>query len=237
MPPSPTRLIWTCLLALAVAGPVAAQTLPSPENVVSLNASAAVEVPQDWLTVVLSTTREGPEATAVQSQLKLALDAALAQARPAARPGELEVRTGNFALHPRYTAQGSSSGWTGQAELVLQGRDMGAIAQLAGQVQTLTVASVSYSLSRAAQEKVEADVMAQAVARFRVQADQAARLFGFTGWLLREVNLGGGSSSPRPMAMAMRAKAEDAAMTAPLPVEAGQATVTANVNGSVLLTR
>lgn len=231
------RLLSPCLLSLSLAGPAAAQMQAPPENVVSLNASAAVEVPQDWITVVLSTTREGPEAATVQSQLKQALDAALVLARPAARPGDLEVRTGNFALHPRYTAKGGSSGWTGQAELVLQGRDMGAVAQLAGRIQTLTVARVSYSLSRAAQEKVEAEVMASAVARFRAQADQAASLFGFTGWLLREVNLGGGSSSPRPVAMAMQSRVADAAMSAPLPVEAGQATVTAHVNGSVQLTR
>jgi predicted secreted protein len=228
-------LAVTCF---ALAGrPGAAQTLPPPENVVSLSATATVEVAQDWLSVVLSTTREGPEAQRVQEQLRQALDAALAVARRAARPGALEVSTGNFSLSPRYTPKGGTNGWTGQAELVLEGRDMAAIAQLAGRIDTLSIARVQHSLSREARERVEADVTAQAVGRFRAQADQAARLFGFTGWLLREVNLGG-QAEPRRAPMAMRLQSADAGMAGqPLPVEAGNAEVSAMVNGSVQLTR
>ena len=49
----------------------------------------------------MTTTREGQDAATVQSQLKQALDAALAEARKAARPGQVEVQTGNFSLYPR----------------------------------------------------------------------------------------------------------------------------------------
>lgn len=238
-----TRLTGFPLLALVPALlfaslPAAAQMLPAPENVVNLNASATVEVPRDWLTLVFSTTREGPEAAAVQSQLKQALDAALAEARKAARPGELEVSAGNFALHPRYTPKGGSNGWTGSTELIVQGRDMAAIAQLSGRIQTLTIARLNYSLSRAALEKVESEVTAQAVARFRGKAEQAAKLFGFTGYLLREVHLGGNEPSGGYQPMAMKARAGAAAMAdEALPVEAGKATVSVTVNGSVQLTR
>lgn len=215
--------------------PVAAQTLPPPENVVNLNASATVEVASDWLTVVFSTTREGPEAGAVQTQLKQALDAALAEARRVAKPGEVEVRTGGFSIRPRYTPKGGSSGWTGSTELVVEGRDMAAIGALTGRIQTLSIARVQQSLSREAAARVEADVTAQAVASFRAKADQSARLFGFSGWLLREVNINGEMPRMRAPLVAMRAAsamAEEA-----LPVEAGKTSVTASVNGSVQLTR
>lgn len=235
----PRLLLLAFLPALLFASlPATAQMLPPPENVVSLNASATVEVPRDWLTVVFSTTREGPEAGAVQSQLKQALDAALTEARKVARPGELEVSGGNFTLHPRYSPKGGTNGWTGSTELIVQGRDMGAIAQLSGRIQTLTIARLAYSLSRAAQEKVESDVTAQAVARFRTKADQTAKLFGFTGYLLREVQLGGNEPSGGYQPMAMKARSGVAAMAdESLPVEAGKATVTVNVNGSIQLTR
>jgi predicted secreted protein len=223
-------------LLLAAALPASAQMMPPPENVVSLSASATVEVPRDWMTVVFSTSREGPEAGAVQTQLKQALDGALAEARKVAKPGEVEVRGGNFSLQPRYTSQGGRSGWTGSTEMVVEGRDMAAMAQLAGRIQGLTIARLSYGLSRAAVEKVEAEATREAVTRFRAKADQAAKLFGFSGYLLREVNLGdSGSSAPVPMmsVKAARGMAEDAA----LPVEAGKAGVTVNVNGSIQLTR
>lgn len=222
-------------LALLVALPAVAQMLPPPENVVNLGASATIEVPRDWMTVVFSTTREGPEAAAVQNQLKQALETALAEARRIAKPGDVEVRGGGFSLHPRYSPKGGTNGWTGSTELIVEGRDMAAIAQLTGRIQTLTIARLDYGLSRAALEKVEADATRDAVTRFRAKADQTARLFGFTGYLLREVHVGG-SEPPPGMPVAMKARsamAEDAA----LPVEAGKAGVTVSVNGSVQLTK
>lgn len=223
-------------LAAATALPVAAQTLPPPENVVNLSATATVELSNDWMTVTFSTSREGPDAAAVQSQLKQALDAALAEARRVARPGELEVRTGGFAIHPRYTPKGSSSGWRGSTELVVEGRDMAAIGALTGRIQTLSIARVQQGLSREAAERVEADVTAQAVARFRAKADQSAKLFGFSGWLLREVSVGAEPPQMRVPVVAMRAAAAPMADEA-LPVEAGKTSVSASVNGSVQLTR
>lgn len=234
---NPTRLLAAALLALA-AGAACAQTplvtTAPPANVVNLSASATVEVPKDQLTIVFSTTREGADAAVVQGQLKQALDAALAEARKAARPGQVDVQTGNFSLYPRYSPKGGTNGWTGMAELVVEGRDMPAISQLAGRISTLTIARTAFGLSREARERVEADVTAQAIARFKVKADQAAKQFGFGGWSLREAQVQGTDMPLQgaPMrAQAMRSVAGDEA----LPVEAGKAAVTATVSGSVQL--
>lgn len=221
-----------------VAGVAAAQTLPVPQNVVSLSATASVEVVRDWLTVAFSTTREGSDATVVQSQLKQALDAALAEARKVAKPGQLEVQTGQFALHPRYAPKGGTiTGWQGSTELIVEGRDTQAIAQLAGRINTLTIARTGFSLSREARQKVEGEVAAQAIDRFRARADAVSKQFGFAGYTLREVAVNTEGSMPPPQPMyrmqAQRAEAADAA----LPVEAGKAVVSANVNGSVQMTQ
>jgi predicted secreted protein len=231
------------LAATAAAGAAAAQTAPAtaqPNNVVSLSSSASTQVPQDWLTVVMATSREGAEAAAVQSQLKQALDAALAEARRAARSGEpqaLEVQTGGFSLNPRYGRDGKMSGWQGRTELVLQGRDTAGIAALAGRIQTLTVASTGWSLSREAREKVESQVVAEAITRFRARADEVSKQFGFNTWTLREVAVQTEMPQPLPMprmrvASAMAASADEA-----LPVEAGKAAVGVTVSGSVVLGR
>lgn len=100
-----------------------AQPFAQPENVLQLSASGSVEVPQDLLTMTLSTTREGQDPAVVQGQLKVALDAALTEARKSAQAGQLDVRTGNFSLYPRYSQQGRIGSWQGTAELVLEGRD------------------------------------------------------------------------------------------------------------------
>jgi predicted secreted protein len=216
------------LLALA-----AAADTPPPQNVISLSATATVDVPQDWLTVVFSTTREGADAAVVQGQLKQLLDIALNEARKAAKPGLVEVRTGGFSLQPRYAPKGGIAAWQGSAELIVEGRDTQAIAQLTSRVPGLTISRVGYSLSREARQKVEGDVTAQAIEQFRARAMTVSRQFGFTGYTVREVNVGtdspGGGPVPMMRLQASRAMADEVA----LPTEAGKASVNATVNGSV----
>jgi predicted secreted protein len=229
------RLLLIVLCALYAPAGLAAEAQPT--GVLNLSASASVEVTHDLLNVVLSTTREGADAGAVQVELKQALDAALAEARRAARPGQLDVHTGNFSLYPRHApgdGRGAPaiSGWQGTAELVIEGKDMNAIAELAARIGTMTIARVGYSLSREQREKVEADVAAQAIARYRAKAADYAKQFGYASVVMREINVQA-SEPPHfgPMAMS-RAKTMQAADEA-LPVEPGKGTVTVIVNGSV----
>jgi predicted secreted protein len=208
-----------------------------PRERLSLSASASAEVTRDVLGVSFSTTREGPDAAGVQNALKQALDTALAEARKVARPGQVDVQTGSFALYPRHDPKtGRINGWQGSAELQVEGRDTAAIAQLTGRITTLSIARVGYSLSREAREKAEADITAQAIARYRAKAADYARQFGYGGYVVGDINIASdeGAGMPRPM-MAMRMKAEAADMA--LPTEAGKATVTVNVSGAVQLTR
>ena len=211
----------------------AADTLPPPQNVVSLSATATLDVPQDWLTVVFNTTREGADASVVQGQLKQLLETALNEARKAAKPGQVEVRTGGFSLQPRYAPKGGIAAWQGSTEMIVEGRDTQAIAQLTSRVPGLTISRVGYSLSREARQKVEGEVTAQAIEQFRARATTVSRQFGFTGYTVREVNVGTDSPGGGPVAMlrvqASRTMSDEVA----LPTEAGKASVNATVNGSV----
>ena len=234
-----SRVLVPAALAfgLLASGPAVAQGIaPVPANVVNIAASGFLEVPQDWLNMSLSTTREGPDAVTVQNQLKQALDAALAVARASAKPQQLEVRTGQFSLHPRYGNNGKITGWRGSTELVLEGRDFTLISATAGKVQTLTMANMGFSLSREARQKLEVDVQALAIERFKQRANDVATGFGFTSYSLREISVssadqGGRPYQPRVMAMEAKAAMSDAAV----PVEAGTSTVNVTVSGSVQL--
>ena len=221
--------------ALALAGGLVRAAEPvAPLNVVNLSAQAVVEVPHDWLQVSLTTLREGPDASAVQSQLKLALDKALGEAREAALPGQLEVRTGAFSLQPRFNREGKSVGWAGTAELIVEGRDTARVAALAGRITSLSVASVQWGLSRAVRQQAEARAQSEAIERFRARALDIARGFGFAGFGLREVQVQAGEAGvglPRLRAAAAPMAMADSA----LPTEAGKASVTVTVSGSVQL--
>jgi len=213
----------------------AAAFAPPPQGVVSLTASATAEVPRDMISITLNATRDGPDASAVQSTLKQALDTALAEARKAAKPGQVDVQTGNFSLFPRYNKQNTISGWQGSAELVVEGRDMQAIAALTGRISSMTISRVSYGLTRELREKTESELTAQAIARYRARAAEAAKAFGYAGYALREVAINSGESRPPIPAPRMRAMA--VASEEALPVEAGKTEVSVSVSGSVQLTR
>ena len=226
------------LLVVASLTNVARGQTPPPQGVLGLSANASVEVAKDLLAVTFSTTREGADANAVQAQLKQALDAALAEAKKAAKPGQVDVQTGNFSIYPRYAnVPGSSraptiTGWQGSAEVIVEGRDMAAIGQLTGRMTTMTIARVAYRLSREASQRVEGDVVAGAIASFRAKAESYAKLFGFGAYAVREVNVSSNDQQPVPMAMA-RTQMASASPADALSVEPGKALVTATVNGTI----
>lgn len=222
-------------LALVLAAPAGADTLPRER--LTLSASASAEVTRDVLGVTFSTVREGADPAAVQTALKQALDAALAEARKVAKPGQVEVQTGGFSLYPRNDPKtGKLNGWQGSAELMVEGRDAATIAQLTGRIGSMSIARVGYSLSREAREKAEADITAQAIGRYRAKAADYARQFGYGSYVLGDVSINSDEAGPqRPLMM----KALRGAMAADeaLPTEAGKATVTVNVSGSVQLAK
>ncbi|HYW58797.1 MAG TPA: SIMPL domain-containing protein [Polaromonas sp.] len=203
------------------------------QNVAQLSASGSVEAQQDLLSITMNTTRDGTDAAAVQNQLKLALDAALAEAKKTAQPGLMDVRTGNFSLYPRHGKDGKINGWQGSTELVLEGRDFPRITAAAGKIQTLTLGNVGFALSREQRTKVEAEAQAIAIERFKAKATEISKSFGFGSYTLREVSINANDQgyTPRPRMMAMQAKAEMGDSS--IPVEAGKSTVLVNVSGSV----
>lgn len=237
LPESKLRRALSCVALAVVATSAFAQPLAHVpvQNVVQLAASGSLEVQQDLLTVSMTAIREGSDATAIQAQLKAALDSALLEAKKTAQPGQLDVRTGNFSLYPRYGRDGKITAWQGTTELVLEGRDFARISAAAGKIQTMTLGQVVFGLSREQRLKVEGDAQNLAIDRFKARAADIAKSFGFATYTLKEVavNTGDQTYVPRPRMMAMEAKASTS--DAPVPVEAGKATVTVTVSGSVQL--
>ena len=229
--------IIATLLVIIPATTVFAQQMPNRElqNVVQLTANGSIEVQQDLLAISMSTTREATDANAVQIQLKTALDAALTEAKKTALAGQLDVRTGNFSLYPRYGKDGKINGWQGNTELVLEGHDFARISAAAGKIQTLTINNVSFSLSREQRAKAEGSAQSMAIERFKTKAGEIAKGFGFSAYTLREVSVNAADQGyvPRPRVMAMEMKAASADTA--VPVEAGKSTVVVTVNGSVQL--
>jgi predicted secreted protein len=235
---STIKKIAACAL-ITCAGAVFAQSemmrdaREDTRNIAQIAATGTVEVQQDMLSITMNTSAGGSDASTVQTQLKQALEAALAIARPAVLSGQLDLRTGNFSLYPRYDKNGKINGWQGSTELVLEGRDFPRITTTAGKIQTLTMGNVSFALSREQRVKVETDAQAQAIERFKAKALEVSKGFGFTGYTLREVTINANDQGfqPRPRMMAMQAKSAEA--DSAIPVESGKSMVQVTAAGSV----
>ena len=207
---------------------------PAPHNVFQLSAAGEVEVLQDLLTLSLAITREGVDAASVQSELRQAVDVALTAVKKTAQPGQLDVRTGDFSVQPRYAQGGKINGWHGRAELVLEGRDFPRITQAAARATSMTIERVGFGLSREQRARVETEAQALAIERFKAKAGEIAQAFGFSGYAFREVTVSSTDSGFQPRMVASMAKGMRAAVAdAPVAVEPGKSLVQVTVSGSV----
>ncbi|HEX7936802.1 MAG TPA: SIMPL domain-containing protein [Paraburkholderia sp.] len=228
-------LVCAAPAALALA-PVAAcaQTVApyQPAGVLSLNAQASAEVPQDVVDITLFYEQEAGDPSALTSTLNQRADSALQKAKGVSG---VTARTGSFSIYPSTDRDGRISAWRGRTEIVLESHDFAAASKLAGQMASIMqVGNVQFSLSPAAQRAAEQKLTGDAIRSFREQAASSAQAFGYSGYSIREVNVGHNGVMPRPvMMMSARAMSADAKMSAPVPIEGGTSTVTVNVSGSV----
>ncbi|KVR45292.1 SIMPL domain-containing protein [Burkholderia multivorans] len=225
-------------VALTLASPAAhAQAVnphfPEPAGVLSLSSQASADVPQDIIHITLFYEQQAKDPGSLTSALNQRADAALAQAKGVSG---VSAHTGAFSVYPSTDRDGKISAWRGRTEVVLESRDFAAASKLAGQLSNLMqVANVEFSLSPEAQRAAEQKLTTEAIKSFRARADEAAKAFGYSGYTIRDVNVGSGRNvQPYPRMMAMAAAPMDSAkMSAPIAVEGGKATVSVTVNGSV----
>jgi len=210
--------------------------LVASSQIVHLSASASAQVTQDLLVMTLAVQKDGTDAAAVQKQIKTQLASALSLAQGSAQAGLLDVSTGQLSVSPRYGRDGKTNGWTGVAELVLQGRDVERITAVAGRVQGLTVSQMHWEVSPELKRQTESRIQGQAVAQFQARASALASSFGFGSYGLREVRVTNQETSGEPPQMRMAAMQMDAAPSPmPVPAQAGQSRVVVNVAGSIQL--
>lgn len=226
-------VLWSSLALVFAPALSQAQNQPAVTQRVNLAASASVQVAQDLLTLSLSVVREGNEAHTLQTQINAALEAALQLARREAKPGQMEVRSGQFSLSPRYGRDGKLTGWQGSASLILEGKDFARITETAGKLQTLTVASIHFGLTPEQFQTAQTKAQAQAIAKFRSNATDVAKGFGFSDYTLGEVHIG--AETPAPMMRQRMLTSASMAGDAPIAAEGGTSQVTVTVSGSVQL--
>ncbi|MFZ5512737.1 MAG: SIMPL domain-containing protein [Pseudomonadota bacterium] len=228
------KTILSLLGCLLMAAPALAQD-KEPAGVLSLDASASVQVANDTAVMAVFVERQAVDAARAADGVARVLDEAARQARAVAG---VEVRTGGVTTFPSYDRDGKIAGWRSRGELILESRDFGQLAALGARLNPqMQIAGVHFKLSREARSREEARLIDQAAEAFRQKAAQAAKAFGYSRYTIREVSVSSGERPDVPP-VPYRAKALGAQMeSAPVPLEGGRAEVVITVSGSVQMER
>ena len=149
----------------------------------------------------------------------------------------VKVTSGAYNTYPEYGDGNRIIRWQASQDLILESKDVDAVAKLLGKLQGqgLLLRSISFSVARETQRKLEDELIAEAIAAFRARASLVAKGFGKPSYGLIAVNIGGGGYQPAmPM---MRGKMEmmsaDAAVAPSF--EGGTSHVRMDVNGTIEL--
>lgn len=214
----------------------AAQAPENLFNLVTLNAQAERDVPNDLLTAVLAAESEGMDTALLAESTNRTMQAALGLARDYRN---VQARSGNYQTFPRYESQSQKIvAWRARQELRLESADFAAITNLIGKLQSsLIVSGITLSVSADARRRTENALIAEALASFDERARIVQDARKETGFRVRSLQIsGGGPLYPRPVSFAKPAAAAPLAAAAPVPVIVpGTSRVLITVSGTIQL--
>ncbi|WP_427183939.1 SIMPL domain-containing protein [Bordetella bronchialis] len=235
------------ILCAACAAPAAVLAQPAESNtaaagqsaddkrdtgpLLTLQAAASEEVRQDTVQITVSTQVDAPDQAAVGKKLNVLLDELMKTAK--SNP-DVAARTGSYRVWPNNNNKGKLVSWQGEGSIILESANFEAASALATRMgDKSAISNINFTLSRKAREAVERKLLNQAAQAFRERALAAASAFGFNGYRLKEIHLGGvGAVAPRAyMAMAKGAPAP----AADVPLQADMVTVSVDINGTIVL--
>jgi len=221
-------MLFALLLAPLAA---AAQAPESLFNLVSLQAQAEREVPNDLLSAVLAAEAEGTEPSKLSAEINQAMQAALAIAKGYAT---VHARSGNYQTFAVYDKERVAR-WRARQELRLKSPDFAAAAELIGKLQaSLVVTGMSLTVSPELRRKTENALIEEALAAFDERAEIVRAARKERGFRVRDLQISSNPVYPVPFAGAPRPVARSALAPAPA-IAAGTSRVLVTVSGTVQL--
>ncbi|HSD36937.1 MAG TPA: SIMPL domain-containing protein [Rhodocyclaceae bacterium] len=233
-----SRVVALPALFLLASFGAAAQIPPKPDlPTLELSADASRSLPNDLARAqaYVEQTDATPVELAKHVNQRISEALALIKTYPA-----VKVRTSNTQTWPVYASNVASRTTTGRIEswrmrsgLSLESRDIAALSELLGKLQSLTaVDQVSVGFAPETRAKAADEAMVDALKAFQARAALAAQALG-KRWRVKNINVSQGAV-PQPY---LRTAKAGMAMSdaAPAPIEAGEGQITVTVNGSVEL--
>lgn len=194
---------------------------------VDLSAAASRPAANDLARATLFAEAVGASPAETAKKVNAQIAEALAMAKGHSR---IKVQTAGTHTYPVHAKSGKIESWRMRSEIALESADIAALSELTGKLQaSLGVSSITLAPAPDTRKKAEADAMLDAIDAFRARAKLVADAFG-KPYRIKHLSIG--QQGFRPPAPMMRA-APAAMEMAPMPVEAGESTVSVTVNGQI----
>lgn len=200
-------------------------------NRVDFQVEASREVQNDLLVAHMAIDIEDKLPANVAQKLNVTLNDAL---KKAAKYNNIKTTSGNQSTYPLYTNNSHVNGWHGRGELRLESRDFKAAGELIAELQSaLQLSNVQFMISHDLREKVENDLIAEAIHVFQSRADAVRLAMGAKTYKTVHFSINqGGSPQPYPMVAMMRGAAMTDAVVTP-EFAGGDTRLTVQINGSI----
>jgi len=216
--------------ALALLAALLAAPAYAAPTTVELSAEASRPAANDLVRATVyaeaSGTTPGRLAQQVNGQIADALKTAKTYAA-------VKVQSGGTSSYPIYAKDGRIEAWRMRSQLVLESRDSDAVSELLGKLQaTLGVAGVVLQPSAETRKQAEDEAMLDAVAAFKARAKLLADALG-KPYRIKQLSVHTSANMPQPFARG--AAGAMLASSAPMPIEAGESQIAANVSGQIEL--
>ena len=215
------------LAALPAAADTGACPCPPRGTVISLDAQALREVPNDLMRVNYFVEMEDADPARLAAGVNRAANEALALAK---QLKDARVQSSGYHTYPVRDKGNKIVRWRSRVDFSVEGKDFKELSELTAKLQaTVQVAGVGFSVSRETRAKAEDELIREAVAAFQARAALAAKAAGIAEYRVKDMAVQAEGHRP-PMPVQRMAAAE--AVPAP-SFEAGVSSVSVRVSGAI----
>ena len=220
----------TLSLQLAALSLLATPALAAP-TIIDLSVEASRTAVNDLARATVFAEATG----ATPGELSKRVNSLIAEGLKTARSySNIKTQSGATNTYPVYAKGGKIDGWRMHSDLTLESSDTSALSELLGKLQvSLSVSNVVMLPAPETRKKAENEAMLDAITAFKSRAKLLADALG-KPYRIKQLAV---SSSGRPPVMPMmRAVAGfSSAEAAPMPMEAGESQISANISGQIEL--
>ena len=220
-----------CTIPLAGAAPTLAGAVPmSNTTTIDLSAEASRSANNDLARATVFAEASG----ATPGELARRVNSLVVDGLKTAKAyPNVKTRSGATHTYPSYGKGGKIDAWRMRSDLLLESSDTAALSELLGKLQSsLAVANLVMVPAPATLKKAENEAIVDAIAAFKARAAVVADALG-KAYRIKQLSI---NSSGRPLEMPMlKARGMMAVEAAPVPIEAGESQISANISGQIEL--